>query len=211
MLHPTFWAFSKTCGHALTGNRDAKSRDFLHAQTLRGASEWNPANCRGSGRFEGSRACAVNKRLSKEQGKSTSDLAGRTSAAVLLGTEYRARNRFNILARGPLVFAPCREPRSEASARLSGPHLIFPNIPPPAPVAQSCLAAVGPAAPGAHPSAASAASAAPAACRAFAFWTLLFSGERIDESVDLSAADLSRPDLPRFLVTSWTGLCRPSV
>jgi hypothetical protein len=94
---------------------------------------------------------------------------GHTSAALLPGTEYRARNKFDILARGPLVPCSCPlagSPCLKPSARLSAPHLRFPNIPSPAPIAQSCLAAVGPAAPGAHLQRLQAA-------RLVAFWTLL--------------------------------------
>ena len=93
----------------------------------------------------------------------------------------------------PLAGGPCLEP----SARLSAPHLSFPNIPSPAPIAQSCLAAVGPAAPGAHLQ-----RLQPA--RLVAFWTLFCGCERIGESADLSAAHFNRPYLLRFLVTSWT-------
>jgi hypothetical protein len=163
-------AFSKTCGHALTGNRHAKSRGFLHAQTLGGAPEWNPANC--------SELLGVSKEAGpalstivppKEQGRGTSDFGGRTSAALLAGTEYWARNKFDILARGPLaplLLPLAGSPCLKSSARLSAPHLSFPNIPSPAPIAQSCLAAVGPAAPGAHLQ-----RLQPA--RLVAFWTLL--------------------------------------
>jgi hypothetical protein len=123
---------------------------------------------RASRCFEGSRPALSTIVPPKEQGRGTSDFGGRTSAALLAGTEYWARNKFDILARGPLaplLLPLAGSPCLKSSARLSAPHPSFPNIPSPAPIAQSCLAAVGPAAPGAHLQ-----RLQPA--RLVAFWTL---------------------------------------
>ncbi len=109
-----------------------------------------------------------------------------------------AQNDLILLARGPLVGAPCFFPWQGPSclqplAQLQpSASTLFPNSPSPAPVAQSCLAGVGPAS--VHPARA----------------LLLFLGgrrgslllRRIGESVELSAARLKGPHLLPFLVTS---------